>query len=55
MFLVYKYMEKGSLYCMLRDEVEAVELDWIKRVNVVKGIVNALSYMHHDYDLPIIH
>ena len=40
---------------MLRDEVEAVELDWIKRVNVVKGIVNALSYMHHDYDLPIIH
>ena len=55
MFLVYKYMEKGSLYCMLRDEVEAVELDWIKRVNVVKSIANALSYMHHDCDLPIIH
>ncbi|RVW82642.1 MDIS1-interacting receptor like kinase 2 [Vitis vinifera] len=55
MFLVYKYMEKGSLYCMLRDEVEAVELDWIKRVNVVKGIANALSYMHHDSTLPIIH
>ncbi|XP_034707341.1 MDIS1-interacting receptor like kinase 2-like isoform X7 [Vitis riparia] len=55
MFLVYKYMEKGSLYCMLRDEVEVVELDWIKRVNVVKGIANALSYMHHDSTLPIIH
>ncbi|KAJ9683645.1 hypothetical protein PVL29_019286 [Vitis rotundifolia] len=55
MFLVYKYMEKGSLYCMLRDEVEAVELDWIKRVNVVKGIANALSYMHHDSTQPIIH
>ncbi|KAJ9683640.1 hypothetical protein PVL29_019282 [Vitis rotundifolia] len=55
MFLVYKYMEKGSLYCMLRDEVEAMEFNWIKRVNVVKGIANALSYMHHDYDLPIIH
>ena len=40
---------------MLRDEVEAVELDWIKRVNVVKGIANALSYMHHDSTLPIIH
>ncbi|RVW71662.1 putative leucine-rich repeat receptor-like protein kinase [Vitis vinifera] len=38
-----------------RDEVEAVELDWIKRVNVVKSIANALSYMHHDCDLPIIH
>ena len=55
MFLVYKYMEKGSLYCMLRDEVEVVQLDWIKRVNVVKGIANALSYMHHDSTLPIIH
>ncbi|KAJ9683642.1 hypothetical protein PVL29_019283 [Vitis rotundifolia] len=55
MFLVYKYMEKGSLYCMLRDEVEVVELDWVKRVNVVKGIASALSYMHHDSTLPIIH
>ena len=55
MFLVYKYMERGSLFCMLSDEVEAVELDWIKRVNVVKGIANALSYMHHDCVLPIIH
>ena len=55
MFLVYKYMERGSLYCILRDEVEAVELDWITRVNVVKGIANALSYMHHDWDFPIIH
>ena len=55
MFLVYKYMERGSLFCMLRDEVEAVELDWVKRVNVVKGIANVLSYMHHDCSLPIIH
>ncbi|KAJ9683639.1 hypothetical protein PVL29_019281 [Vitis rotundifolia] len=38
-FLVYKYMEKGSLYCMLRDEVEAVELDWTKRVNVLEPFV----------------
>ena len=55
MFLVYKYMERGSLFCMLRDDVEVVELDWVKRVNVVKGIANALSYMHHDCGLPIIH
>ena len=55
MFLVYKYMERGSLFCMLRDDVEAMELDWVKRVNVVKGIANALSYMHHDCGLPIIH
>ena len=55
MFLVYKYMERGSLYSILRDKVEAMELDWITRVNVVKGIANALSYMHHDWDFPIVH
>ncbi|KAI3462947.1 hypothetical protein Pfo_019610 [Paulownia fortunei] len=55
MFLIYDYMERGSLFCLLRDETEAVELDWIKRVNVVKGIANALSYMHHDCNPPILH
>lgn len=53
MFLVYNYMERGSLFRMLRDDAKAVELHWIKRVNVVKGI--ALSYMHHDCSFPIIH
>ncbi|KAM7511362.1 hypothetical protein LguiB_010237 [Lonicera macranthoides] len=55
MFLVYEYMERGSLFCALRDDAEAVELDWIKRVNVVKGIAHALSYMHHDCSPPIVH
>ena len=55
MFLVYEYMERGSLFCVLRYDEEAVELDWDKRVNVVKDIANALSYMHHDCSPPIIH
>ncbi|XP_057781020.1 MDIS1-interacting receptor like kinase 2-like isoform X3 [Salvia miltiorrhiza] len=55
MFLIYDYMERGSLYSVLKDESEAVELDWKKRVNVVKGIANALSYMHHDCTPPILH
>ncbi|KAG6387367.1 hypothetical protein SASPL_152554 [Salvia splendens] len=48
MFLIYDYMERGSLISVLKDEDEAVELDWKKRVTVVKGIANALSYMHRD-------
>ncbi|WCJ38814.1 Leucine-rich repeat receptor-like protein kinase family protein [Euphorbia peplus] len=40
---------------MLSDGEEAKELDWIKRLNIVEGIANALSYMHHDCDPPIIH
>lgn len=55
MFLVLEYMERGSLYCILRDDIEAVELDWTKRVNIVKGIAHSLSYLHHDCKPAIIH
>ncbi|KAF8029398.1 hypothetical protein BT93_E1948 [Corymbia citriodora subsp. variegata] len=55
MFLVYEYMENGSLFCVLRDDVEAVELDWSKRVDLVRDIAHALSYMHHDCARPIVH
>ncbi|WKA04547.1 hypothetical protein VitviT2T_022576 [Vitis vinifera] len=55
MFLICMYMERGSLNCMLSNEVEAVELDWVKRVNIVKNMAHALSYMHHDCTPPIIH
>ncbi|XP_027176906.1 MDIS1-interacting receptor like kinase 2-like [Coffea eugenioides] len=55
MFLIYEYMDRGSLFCILRDETEAVELGWVKRVNLIKGIASALSYLHYDCDPPIIH
>ncbi|KAK1381336.1 Protein kinase domain-containing protein [Heracleum sosnowskyi] len=55
MFLIYEYMEKGSLFCALRDDARAVELDWSKRVNIVKGIAHALSYLHNDCSPPIVH
>ena len=55
MFLIYEYMERGSLFCVLSDDLEAVELDWSKRINVIKGIAYALSYMHHDCTPPIVH
>ncbi|KAK8278146.1 hypothetical protein V6Z11_D09G021400, partial [Gossypium hirsutum] len=55
MFLIYEYMEKGSLFCNLRDEVNAVEMDWTKRVEIIKGIAHALSYLHHDCCPPIVH
>ncbi|KAM4080308.1 hypothetical protein ACJW30_11G005000 [Castanea mollissima] len=55
MFLVYEYMEKGSLFYAISSDVEAKELDWKKRVNIIKGIANALSYLHHDCIPTIIH
>ncbi|XP_028805057.1 MDIS1-interacting receptor like kinase 2-like, partial [Neltuma alba] len=55
MFLIYEYMERGSLFYVLNNDDEAKELDWSKRVNAIKGIANALFYMHHDCIPPIIH
>ncbi|KAK7850693.1 mdis1-interacting receptor like kinase 2 [Quercus suber] len=55
MFLVYEYMEKGSLFYAISNDVKAKELDWKKRVNIIKGIANALSCLHHDCIPTIIH
>ena len=55
MFLIYEYMERGSLFYALNIDEEAVELNWSKRVNIIKGIVHALCYMHHDCVPPIVH
>ncbi|KAI9100813.1 hypothetical protein K1719_024175 [Acacia pycnantha] len=55
MFLIYEYMERGSLFYVLNNDDEAKELDWSMRVNIIKGIANALLYMHHDCAPPIIH
>ncbi|KAK7840866.1 mdis1-interacting receptor like kinase 2 [Quercus suber] len=55
MFLVYEYMERGSLFCVLRNSAEAVELDWMKRVNIIKSTTHALSYMHHESVPVIVH
>ncbi|GJV83549.1 kinase RLK-Pelle-LRR-XI-1 family protein [Tanacetum coccineum] len=54
-FLVYEYMEKGSLFCALNDDELAVKVDWMKRVNIIKDVAHALAYMHHDCNLPIVH
>ncbi|XP_035543537.1 MDIS1-interacting receptor like kinase 2-like [Juglans regia] len=54
-FLVCQYLERGSLSIILGNEDVAKELGWCKRLNIVKGVAYALSYMHHDCSPPIIH
>ncbi|CAL8133888.1 unnamed protein product [Prunus armeniaca] len=54
-FLVYEYLERGSLAAMLSKDEEAKEFGWSKRVNIVNGLAHALSYMHHDCLQPIVH
>ncbi|XP_065862666.1 probable leucine-rich repeat receptor-like protein kinase At1g35710 [Euphorbia lathyris] len=55
MFLIYEYMERGSLFYVLRKDDEAAELEWNTRVEIVKAIAHALAYMHHDCNPPIVH
>ncbi|CAO2038048.1 unnamed protein product [Urochloa humidicola] len=54
-FLVYDLIEKGSLASNLQEEQLAKELDWSKRAAIVKDVAQALSYLHYDWDIPIIH
>ncbi|XP_058188760.1 MDIS1-interacting receptor like kinase 2-like [Rhododendron vialii] len=54
-FLVYEFLQGGSLANVLASKKEAENLDWNKRVDVIKGLADALSYMHHDCSPPIIH
>ncbi|XP_039161189.1 MDIS1-interacting receptor like kinase 2 [Eucalyptus grandis] len=54
-FLVYEYMERGSLRTTLKDDQRATEFQWDKRISVVRGVADALSYMHHECSPPLIH
>ncbi|XP_075655249.1 MDIS1-interacting receptor like kinase 2-like [Castanea sativa] len=48
-------MERGSLFIVLSNDVEAKELDWKKRVNIIKEVAHTFSYLHHDCIPTIVH
>ncbi|VAH99920.1 unnamed protein product [Triticum turgidum subsp. durum] len=54
-FLVYEYMNRGSLAASLQGRETAVQLGWMKRLNIIWDVAHALSYMHHDCFAPIVH
>ncbi|XP_056170479.1 MDIS1-interacting receptor like kinase 2-like [Syzygium oleosum] len=54
-FLVYEYVERGSLRTILHDDERATEFGWDKRINMVRAVADALSYMHYDCFPPLIH
>ncbi|KAH7858318.1 hypothetical protein Vadar_022355 [Vaccinium darrowii] len=52
---VYKVNLPSGQANVWRREKDAKELDWSKRVNVVRGVAYALSYLHYNCVPPIIH
>lgn len=54
--LVLEYMSNGSLeYYLHHDGEESYGLSWEMLMRIAIGIANGLIYLHHDYDVPIIH
>nr|XP_029123024.1 MDIS1-interacting receptor like kinase 2 isoform X2 [Elaeis guineensis] len=53
--LIYEYIEKGNMSAILSSQEAGMELDWNRRVNIIKDVAHALSYMHHDCNPPTVH
>ncbi|XP_054817602.1 MDIS1-interacting receptor like kinase 2-like [Prosopis cineraria] len=54
-FLVYEFLDGGSLDHILKNEMQASTLDWDKRVIVIRGVVDALFHMHHGLSCPMVY
>ncbi|KAI3923847.1 hypothetical protein MKW92_007819, partial [Papaver armeniacum] len=55
MFLIFEFVERGDLANVLSREEEAKMLDWSMRLNIIKGVAHALSYLHHDCTPLVVH
>ncbi|CAN7119412.1 unnamed protein product [Brassica rapa subsp. narinosa] len=53
--LIYEYQRNKSLDSFIFDKERRIELDWPKRVEIIKGIARGLMYLHQDSRLRIIH
>jgi hypothetical protein len=55
-FLIYEYMENGSLEMWLRNRADAIEaLGWPDRLKICLGSARGLLFLHHDVYPHIIH
>ena len=52
---ILRVFRKGSMKVLLSNKEEVVSFDWIKRVNLVRVVADASSYMHHNFSPPIVH
>ena len=55
LYLVYEYVERGSLRKVLYGAEGEMELGWTTRVKIVQGVAHAIAYLHNDCSLPIVH
>ncbi|KAL1222897.1 G-type lectin S-receptor-like serine/threonine-protein kinase RKS1 [Cardamine amara subsp. amara] len=53
--LIYEYLPNKSLDYFIFDEEQRAELDWTKRMEIIRGIARGILYLHQDSRLRIIH
>jgi hypothetical protein len=58
--LVYRFIRNGDLSSALHrktsEEEESMQsLDWIKRLKIATGVAEALCYLHHECNPPMVH
>ncbi|XP_020676649.1 probable LRR receptor-like serine/threonine-protein kinase At2g16250 [Dendrobium catenatum] len=59
-FLVYKFMPHGDLSMALHrqpmlEEDGLQSLDWITRLKIATGVAEALCFLHHECNPPLVH
>eukprot|EP00249_Psilotum_nudum_P002667 c15790_g1_i2 orf=97-1515(-) len=54
-FLIYEYMENGSLKEHLRGDSKTLLLNWQARLKVAIDVAAALEYLHYYCDPPLCH
>nr|GFB80039.1 cysteine-rich receptor-like protein kinase 2 [Tanacetum cinerariifolium] len=54
LFLVYEYMENGSLHQFLFGD-KSRNLSWRQRFEIIFGTARGLAYLHEQYHVTIIH
>ncbi|XP_010476054.1 PREDICTED: G-type lectin S-receptor-like serine/threonine-protein kinase RKS1 [Camelina sativa] len=53
--LIYEYLPNKSLDYFVFHEEHRVELDWPRRMQIIRGIARGILYLHQDSRLRIIH
>ncbi|MCL7048002.1 hypothetical protein MKW94_001847 [Papaver nudicaule] len=53
--LVYEFVPNKSLNLFLFDSEKKKELDWKKRLGIIKGTADGLAYLHEDCQIVIVH
>ncbi|CAN6222742.1 unnamed protein product [Urochloa humidicola] len=54
-FLVCDYIEGGTLHAALENGELSMELSWKKRIAIARDVAQAMNYLHHECNPPIIH